>query len=73
MTIERFDGTGIDRFLRYRSFMAEYNEFVLAKPVPDLIKLRWLKNSLDGEALKLVKEKITTTNAPLLDISLTLL
>ena len=55
VTIERFDGTGIDRFLKYRSFMAEYNEFVLAKPVPDLIKLRWLKKSLDGEALKLVK------------------
>ena len=35
--------------------MAEYNEFVLAKLVPDLMKLRWLKNSLDGEALKLIK------------------
>ena len=55
VTMEKFDGSGIDRFLKYRSFMAEYNEFVLAKLVPDLMKLRWLKNSLDGEALKLIK------------------
>ena len=55
VTIEKFDGQGIDRFLRYRSWVLEFNDFVLLKPVPDLIKLRWLKNSLEGEALKLVK------------------
>ena len=55
VTMEKFDGSGVDRFLKYRSFMAEYNEFVLAKLVPDLMKLRWLKNALDGEALKLIK------------------
>ena len=35
--------------------MEEYREFVLSKPLHPLIKLRHLHNSVEGEALKLIK------------------
>ena len=55
ITLEKYNPTGLDKFIKYKSFMEEYREFVLANPLHPLIKLRHLHNSVEGEALKLIK------------------
>lgn len=55
ITLEKYTPSGLDKFIKYKSFMEEYREFILAKPFHPLIKLRHLHNSLEGEALKLIK------------------
>ena len=53
--ISKFNPNGLDKFIKYKSFMAEYRQFVLSKPISPLIKLRQLHNSVEGPALKLVQ------------------
>ena len=53
--LTKFNPVGLDRFIKYKSFMEEFREFILAKPIPPLIKLRSLHASVEGEALKMIK------------------
>ena len=53
--LKKYNRGGLDKFIKYKSFMEEYREFVISKPLHPLIKLRHLHNSVEGEALKLIK------------------
>lgn len=53
--LEKYNPTGLDKIIKHKSFMEEYREFVLSKPLRPLIKLRHLHSSVEGEALKLIK------------------
>lgn len=54
LSIEKYRPTGIDRFIKFNSFMEEFTENVLSKPLKPLIKLNYLKSSVTGEAKELL-------------------
>ena len=54
LSIEKYNPSGIDKFIKYKSFMEEFTEVVLTKPLKPLMKLNYLKNSVTGEAKQLL-------------------
>ena len=55
LSIAKYEAVGVDKFLKYTSFIEEFTEFILSRPLSPLVKLNYLKSCLLGEAYDLVK------------------
>ena len=55
LKITKFSGIGENKFLQYYSFYTEFTELVMDKAYSDSIKLRYLKQYLEGDAKEIVK------------------
>ena len=56
LSIDKYSPTGLDRFIKFNTFMTEFEEYVLQKPLKDLLKLNLLKSSVLGEARELISK-----------------
>ena len=55
LSIDKYIPVGDDKFIRYSSFIEEFKQYVLTRPLKPVVKLNYLKTCLGGEALELVK------------------
>ena len=53
--IEKYIPSGADKFIRYKTFIEEFTEYCLSKPLKPIVKLNFLKASVGGDALELVQ------------------
>ena len=48
--VAKFNPTGLSRYIDYKTWFESFNNFILSKEIPDLIKLRQLHKSVEGDA-----------------------
>lgn len=55
LSIDKYEPSGKDKFIKYSTFMDEFREYVITRPLKPVVKLNYLKTCLGGEALELVR------------------
>ena len=55
LCIEKYIPIGEEKLIKYCAFIDEFKQYVLARPLKNVVKLNHLKSYLGGDALDLVK------------------